>query len=125
MSRTGQCASTTALSFANSSWGRGALERHSSLHSRKPRAHPFVDSEKSAQVERPIELDRDAFQRHAKRCRVSAVGDLLTRCQSRVDQLHRVRARVRAAEGGRLVDRQRELANPGLAAEVFDLSRIH
>ena len=124
MSRTGQCASTTALSFANSSLLAELFSVTVPRTPVKPGTHPFVDGEKSPQVENAIKLDRDAVERDAKRRRISAVRDLLACRQSRQDQLHRIRASIRAAESRRLVHRQGELANPGLASEVLHLPGI-
>ena len=97
---------------------RRALQRHDSLHPRETRTHALVDGKKSPQV--AVELDR-TLSSDAERCCVSAVCNLLACRQRRQDQLHRIRTGVRAAKRGRLVDRQRELANFGLAAEVLDL----
>jgi hypothetical protein len=101
-----------------------ALQRHGSPHSGETRTHPFIDGKKSAEVENALKLDLDAIERNAKRRRVSAVRDLLACRQSRQDQLHRIWTGIRAAESRRLVDRQRELANPGLAPKILNLSRV-
>jgi hypothetical protein len=96
------------------------FQRHGSPHSGETRTHTFIDGKKSAEVENALKLDRDAVERNAKRRRVSAVRDLLACRQPRQDQLPRIRTSIRAAESRRLVHRQRELANPGLAPKILN-----
>jgi hypothetical protein len=124
ISKTGQCASTTSLSFANSSGVAELFNVTVPCTPVKPARTRSSTAKNPPQVENAIEFDRDAFQRNAKGRRVATVRDFLACSQRGQDQLHRVRASVGAAETRWLIDRQRELANPSLAPEVLHLPRI-
>src|SRR5271170_3917827 len=87
-------------------------------------AHIVLHREKAAQIERPFELDRDAFERDAERGRVSAVSDFLARGERRQYELDRVGAAVRSAEAWRFVDGDGKLADFGFAAQPFHLTRV-
>ncbi len=94
MSKTGQCASTTSLSFANSFLVAELANVTVPCTPVKPERTPSSTAKNPRRSRTPSSLTETLSSGIAERCRVSAVRDLLASRQCRQDQFHRIRARV-------------------------------